>query len=408
MLGFMDYVQKSFYLATKWDEDNSYANMNATARALLDFPTPKGLKMNLSSLSSPNFATSYSMASLGVVDGSVSYLYSSRTLDNVLNSGTVELKDAVSGYRDLNDIAKPDDARDWEIWKGGVRVDRRGTCCWLASADTLLYGRMYLPASTLEALYLTRLAPTRQLKISAVSNSRLPNGGTILALLQQDNGKWSSEYLYSTDVALIGVRGLYNFGLDPRKALPKTTAPLDPRKIAGRFSAGAEFYYGILNKSGGVSTGFRYTTLPSNTGSPLTMTLTVNPLMGHFQASYAVKAGRRAVFCSRYDFNIYSYESDLVLGCELWRRKPTVSAAEAAGTETAVHETWQPDAFSTAIEKDANVTGVLKARITQSFNIGLLWEGRFKQLLFSLGSNIDLKRRDQPFRTVGIEIQYNS
>ncbi|KAF3930588.1 hypothetical protein ABW19_dt0204549 [Dactylella cylindrospora] len=395
MLGFMDYVQKSFYLATKWDEDNSYANLNATARALLDFPTPKGLKMNLSSLSSPNFATSYSMASLGVVDGSVSYLYSSRPLNNVLNSGTVELKDAVSGYRDLKDIVKPDDPRDWEIWKGGTRVDRR---------DTLIYGRMYLPASTLEALYLRRLAPTRQIKISAVSNSRLPNGGTILALLQQDNGKYSTEYLYSTDVALIGVRGLYNFGLDPRKALPGAAA-LDSGKIAGRFSAGAEVYYGILNKSGGMSTAFRYTTLQSNTGSPLTMTLTVNPVMGHFQASYAIKAGKGAVFCSRYDFNIYSYESDLVLGCEIWRKKePAIGVSETVNGE----ESLQPESFPIKVGEDEPITSVLKARVTQNFNIGLLWEGRFKQLLFSIGSNIDLKRREQPFRTVGVEIQYNS
>ncbi|EPS44540.1 hypothetical protein H072_1446 [Dactylellina haptotyla CBS 200.50] len=374
MLGYMDYVQTSFYLATKWDEDNSYANLNATARALLDFQTPKGLKMNISSLSSPNFATSYTMASLGVVDGSVSYLYSSKALDNVLNSGAVELKEAVSGYRDLKEILKPDDPRDWEIWKGGTRVDRR---------DTLLYGRMYLPASTLEALYLRRMAPTRQLKIAAVSNSRLPNGGTILALLQQNNGKWCTEYLYSTDVALIGMRGLYNFGFDPRKALPGTTH-FDPRKIAGRFSAGMEVYYGIVNKSGGVSTGFRYSTLPSNMGSPLTMTLTVNPLMGHFEATYAVKAGKNSVFCSRYDFNIYSYESALVLGCELWRRKQTV-APGAAELEAVTGETRQPGALSTEVEKDEDVTGVFKARITQNFNIGLLWEGRYKQLLFSLG-----------------------
>lgn len=94
--------------------------------ALLDFQTPKGLKLNISSLSSPNFATSYSLASLGIVDGSVSYLYSSRILDNVRNSGDVELKDAIFGYRDLKEMAKPDVPKDWEIWQGGVRVDRRG------------------------------------------------------------------------------------------------------------------------------------------------------------------------------------------------------------------------------------------------------------------------------------------
>lgn len=96
------------------------------AVALLDFRTPVGLTLNLSSMSSPNFATSYSLASLDVVKGLISYLYSSRPLNNVLMSGDVELKDIVSGYRDLREIVKPDDPRDWEIWRGGVRVDRRG------------------------------------------------------------------------------------------------------------------------------------------------------------------------------------------------------------------------------------------------------------------------------------------
>lgn len=237
---------------------------------------------------------------------------------------------------------------------------------------------MHLPASRLEALYLRRLAPTRQLKIRAVSESRLPNGGNISIELQQDNGKWSSEYLYGTDIGLIGMRGLYNFGFDPRKALPNA---LDSGKIAGRFSAGAEAYYGIGNKMGGMSTGLRYTTLPSNTGSPLTMSLTVNPLMGHFQASYAVKAGKQAVFCSRYDFNIYSYESDLVLGCELWRQKQL----PAPTADVVPEDTWQPDALGVKTEQDDDVTGIIKARITHNFDIKLLWEGRFKQLLFSLG-----------------------
>lgn len=74
-----------------------------------------------------------------------------------------------------------------------------------------------------------------------------------MAMFQQDVGKWCSEYLYSTDGALIGIRGLYNFGRDPRVAEPPTTATegCAEEKAAGRFSAGAELYYGILNKSAG-------------------------------------------------------------------------------------------------------------------------------------------------------------
>ena len=70
--------------------------------------------------------------------------------------------------------------------------------------DTLLYGRIFLPQQRLEALYLRRLAPTRQLRIAAVSDSNLNNGGTILTLLQNDFGKYSTEYMYSTDSALMG------------------------------------------------------------------------------------------------------------------------------------------------------------------------------------------------------------
>lgn len=73
-----------------------------------------------------------------------------------------------------------------------------------------------------------------------------------MAMFQQDAGKWCSEYLYSTDGALIGIRGLYNFGCDPRKVEPPTAIEkCTEEKAAGRFSAGAELYYGILNKSAG-------------------------------------------------------------------------------------------------------------------------------------------------------------
>ena len=127
----------------------------------------------------------------------------------------------------------------WEEWQAGRRIDKR---------DTLLYGRMYLPQSTLEALYLRRISPIQQLKLSAVSDSRFRNGGTILALHQYDVGKYNAETLYSTDGGLIGIRGLYNFGPDPRRGT--TERPRVDDKIYGRFSAGAEMYYGSLNKSG--------------------------------------------------------------------------------------------------------------------------------------------------------------
>lgn len=313
------------------------------------------------------------------------------------------------------------------MWQGGKRVDTR---------HALLYGRLYLPRNSLEALYLRRMSPTRLLKVSAVSDATLPNGGSILGLIQNDHGKFSTEYLYSTDSALLGVRGLYNFGPDPRKEngavpssleeIPEESCSTPTIPSAGLFSAGAELYYGLLNKSFGLSTGLRFTTLPSHTSFPYTMTLTLNPLMGNLSSTYSVKAGPHLAFSSRFDFNFYSYESGVLVGLELWRMRKPNKELEWARKRMA-QDDWDrkkdegfasilssksaiaaPQFTRTLRKDDADVTGVLKARVDQNWRIGLLWEGRFKELLFSVGTSLDLKRRDQIFRGLGLEVQYSS
>ncbi|KAF2746159.1 mitochondrial distribution and morphology protein 10 [Sporormia fimetaria CBS 119925] len=391
MLDFMEHVQTAFYQASHWDVDNSYGTLNATARALLDFQTPRGLRLQISSLAAPNFATSYTLGSVGVVDGSVSYLYSSLPLTREFRTSNLDLHHVIRGYRHVQELRRPDEDWWWEIWHGGKRIDRR---------DTLLYGRIFLPQSTLEALYLRRLSPTRQLKVTAVSDSSLKNGGTILALLQGDFGKYSTEYMYSTDSGLLGFRGLYNFGPDPRVA-PTVSVHDVGERAHGRFSAGAELYYGVLNKSGGISTGLRFTTLPNHAGFPYTMTLTLNPLMGNLSSTYSVKAGSNLALCSRLDFNFYSYESDLQFGCELWRRR------NHGDVEWAIKK-LRPDWKRPSAARDDDVSGILKARVDNKWRIGVLWEGRIKELLFTVGASLDLKKREQIFRAVGIELQYSS
>ncbi|KAH7067663.1 mitochondrial distribution and morphology protein 10 [Paraphoma chrysanthemicola] len=392
MLDFMENVQHAFYEASHWNVDNSYGALNATARALLEFQIPRGLRLQISSLAAPNFATSYTLGSVGVVDGSVSYLYSSLPLRKDFKSSRIDLHHVIRGYKHLQELRRPDESWWWETWHAGRRIDRR---------NTLLYGRIFLPQSRLEALYLRRLTPTRQLRVAAVSDSNLNNGGTILTLLQNDFGKYSTEYMYSTDSALMGVRGLYNFGPDPRVAPTEPKTPEQVEPVHGRFSAGAELYYGILNKSGGISTGLRFTTLPNHPGFPYTMTLTLNPLMGNLSSTYAVKAGPSLALCSRFDFNFYSYESELQLGCELWRRRNNTD------TEWAVKK-LRPDWKRPAVSLDDDFSGVLKAKVDQDWRIGLLWEGRINELLFTLGASLDLKKREQIFRSVGLELQYSS
>lgn len=139
----MDYLQHAFYESSGWDVNNSYPSLNATAQcqshfhryrniadrnsiALLFFDTPKGIRLNVSSLSSPNSATSYDFGSVGFVNGSMSYLYSSLPLRQASSSRDVNLRNVIQGYRHVQELRKPDDSWAYQLWHKGARVDKKG------------------------------------------------------------------------------------------------------------------------------------------------------------------------------------------------------------------------------------------------------------------------------------------
>lgn len=454
MREFMDYIQSAFYSATGWSRDNSYSTLNATSDALLHFATPRGLRLTLSSLATPHFATAYQLGAVGVVDGSISYLYSTVPLDYhaVAQSEKIPLPELLQSYSPLAELER----------RSRIKGARK---------DMLAYGRLYLPKSMLEALMVRRISPTLQMQVSAVSDQTLRNGGTVLGMVQYDEGRYGVEGLASSDGGLLGIRGLYNFGGDVT-GLSSTdnaqdggngTNGTEKERIYGRFSAGGELYYGTLNKSGGMSLGTRFATLPSHKGTPLTATMTVNPLMGTLSWTYAVMAGRNCSLGTKMDFNVYSYESAWSVGLELWRKRgawtvdvdpedntdtpppdapisplpqrsfqakmewrvdepiplldpPALPAAAPEPPPSPEIPTTKPRTFRAKLQWRKNhededehpYSGVLKARLDHHWRIGLLWEGRIKSLLFSLGSGIDLRRPDSPFRTLGLEVQFSS
>ncbi|KAL2263923.1 hypothetical protein VTK26DRAFT_4304 [Humicola hyalothermophila] len=449
MREFMHYITNAFYGATGWNEDNSYKELNATARELIDFPLPRGLRLTLSSLATPHFATSYQLGTVGIVDGSISYLHSSVPLTRIAaKSDRIPLPALLRSYRRLHDLNSQD--RQW-FWGLDQSTEPASTASAgdepgpAGDSSSLLYGRLYLPQSLLEGLVVRRLSPALQVQLSAVSERTLRNGGTLLGLVQYDKGKYGVEGLASTDGGLLGVRGLYNFGGDTSAvgSPPVDHAASDNNgngerdRIYGRFSAGGELYYGTLNKSGGMSLGARFATLPAHRGTPLTATLTINPLMGNINATYAVLAKDYCSLATRMEFNVYSYESDWAVGMELWsNRRP---GGFLLGVDPNRQPDPEPDApkrkersFQAKLEwrlddepgpepdqsrlnqtpadsenKEA-YRGVLKARLDQNLKIGLLWEGRVKSLIFSLGTGIDLRKLGEPFRSLGLEIQYSS
>ncbi|CAG8520375.1 5496_t:CDS:2, partial [Racocetra fulgida] len=169
--------------------------------------------------------------------------------------------------------------------------------------------------------------------------------------LQYDAGKWCTEVSYSTDGELFGLKGLYNLSnyssegntehVDAftnkkegttngiKKLVVEKNTFDDPSNsddddvveaLKGEWSIGAELYYGIRDKNGGA--GIRYRTVPQfSAQSPLTVTYIFNPFMGHMSAAFAAQVSEDLALCPRYEFNIYSYESDLTIGAEWWQRE---------------------------------------------------------------------------------------
>jgi distribution and morphology protein 10 len=155
--------------------------------------------------------------------------------------------------------------------------------------DYLLYGRLYVPTGRLDALYSTRLATNVQALVAAISDPRADlaqatgratataaaSPSNVMLSLQHDTGRTATEYTYSADDMMLGVRVLHNFGrlagataaddgsssssssssggTGPRARRPKRIDEEDAMEggLKGRISAGAEVYFSAKEKSVG-------------------------------------------------------------------------------------------------------------------------------------------------------------
>lgn len=139
-----------------------------------------------------------------------------------------------------------------------------------------------------------------------------------------------------------------------------------------------------------MSTGIRFTTLPDATppsfqlpgksssplagasstralpSPPTTITALFNPMLGHMSGAYAARVSRDLALCSRFDFNVYSYESEWTMGAEWWmRRRPSKSLSEA--------DDVAPLPLAVAPEPWQDVRGVVKARASTSNVRAAFW-----------------------------------
>ena len=224
------------------------------------------------------------MNALPSLNGSIGYIFTSCDL-SILRSGSVHFKNMVDRFKVYDQPRRPE-AKD-EEWLAGRRVTR-GNCGHSTlevadiSLDYIMYGRLYIPTGRLDALYSIRLSPTLQTTVAAISDRRSnatssfsqhvrsSQGGlglsNLMLSIQHDTGRWCSEYTWSADDNMLGVRVLRNFGKlvaeSEDAAEDRSTWRVEGRKrvdeedameggLKGRLSAGAEFYFSAKEKSAG-------------------------------------------------------------------------------------------------------------------------------------------------------------
>ncbi|KAF5333293.1 hypothetical protein D9611_002225 [Ephemerocybe angulata] len=334
----------------------------------------------------------------------------------------------------------------------------------------LLYGRFYLPSRRLDALYSTRLSPTLQASIAAISQpianmspelrNRRGDPSNIMFNLQHDIGKWCTEYTYSAEDGMWGIRVLHNFGRlassvgenGDSASAHSSGGRVGVKRVdeedavegglKGRVSIGAELYVSAKERSAGVSTGIRFSTLPDATPPsahvpppspftpepstaadgtpppaapsprphqtpqpPTTITALFNPMLGHVQTAYTARVSRDLTLSSRFDFNVYSYESEWTMGAEWWlRRSPRSHFADGEGGDEEEGKKLGASFPSPLGE----VHGVVKARASTNNDVSLMWEGRIRQMLIGLGVVSDLSSRAKPIKAIGLEVSYFS
>jgi distribution and morphology protein 10 len=90
-------------------------------------------------------------------------------------------------------------------------------------------------------------------------------------------------------------------------------------------------------------------------------------MLGHISGAYAARVHQDLSLGSRFDFNVYSYESEWTMGAEWWIRSNRSKSLEASNPSNPSATTSSPPALATGTSLPADdVHGVIKARASTS------------------------------------------
>ncbi|QID77873.1 Mitochondrial distribution and morphology protein 10 [Saccharomyces pastorianus] len=410
----MDQVLRAFYQSTHWSTQNSYEDITATSRTLLDFRIPSAIHLQISNKSTPNTFNSLDFSTRSRINGSLSYLYSdAQQLEKFMrNSTDIPLQDATETYRQLQPNLNFSVSSGNTLSSDNTTVDNDKKLLHDSKfvKKSLYYGRMYYPSSDLEAMIIKRLSPQTQFMLKGVSSFK-ESLNVLTCYFQRDSHRNLQEWIFSTSDLLCGYRVLHNFLTTPSKF---NTSLYNNSSL----SLGAEFWLGLVSLSPGCSTTLRYYTHSTNTGRPLTLTLSWNPLFGHISSTYSAKTGTNSTFCAKYDFNLYSIESNLSFGATklLHENVPDLNSAVndiPSTLDIPVHKQKLLNdltyAFSSSLRKideerstiekfdnkinSSIFTSVWKLSTSlRDKTLKLLWEGKWRGFLISAGTELVFTR----------------
>lgn len=84
-------------------------------------------------------------------------------------------------------------------------------------------------------------------------------------------------------------------------------------------------------------------------------------MLGHISGAYAARVSRDLSLCSRYDFNVYSFESEWTMGAEWWIRS---GLSKSPVTDQSVPT--PPHTALTPANMEDDLNGVMKVRASTS------------------------------------------
>ncbi|KAJ1942401.1 Mitochondrial distribution and morphology protein 10, partial [Linderina pennispora] len=301
-------LTRQFHRETRWNENNLYSTFCRTSQSLLDFAVPLGVSVSTGRGVSNSLHSQFVFSMIPSRASSIGYLATSRPLlaispevtdaveemqpaladvsarktkkakkrkadasKETLLTGFLpsEPKDALASgqskqlldfatarqqaidSRDARNLLQSIRAGTWK-YNWDLCASQQQSEPQAFDGDYMISAQMYPSVSSVTGTWVTRRSQFSELQMSGISRAGMQSDMQLVVQHTVNKPKWSTETTFGTLGAMLGVRGLYNFGniamLDRASRLFYRGTDADARqvlmnKVHGRLAIGGEMYF---------------------------------------------------------------------------------------------------------------------------------------------------------------------